>query len=111
MLMGYDGRWSIAEAWAKLSDITGREDNINKNRFMRWIENKIDWDVFYSRSQEFLKLCKINGIQFSRCSLFNAIKLRDITQQKLEDGSYLTMPKTEFFHIALAIEFTESAKY
>jgi hypothetical protein len=77
--------------------MTGREDNINKNRFMRWIQNKIEWDDFYSRTQEFLKLCKINHIHFSQRSLFDAIKLRDNTQKKLEDGSYLTMPKTDFF--------------
>lgn len=111
MLLGYDGRWSIAQAWAKLSDMTGREDNINKNRFMRWVQNNIEWEDFYSRTQEFLKLCKKNDIHFSQRSLFNAIKLRDNTQKKLEDGSYLTMPKTDFFHVALAIEFTEAIKF
>lgn len=111
MFMSYDGRWSISEAWAQLSDITGRKDNINKNRFMRWISNKLDWEDFYSLTQEFLKLCKINDIHFSQRSLFEMIKLRDTTQKKLEDGSYLTMAKTDFFHIAIAIEFTEAAKY
>ncbi|EML8490066.1 hypothetical protein WAB73_003296 [Salmonella enterica subsp. enterica] len=110
MRMTFDGRWSVAQCWAKLSDKTGHKDNINQHRFTRWTKMTDDWDTFYCRTQEFLKLCKLNGFVFSRRSLYEAIKCRDTTQKKYEDGSYLKMPKTEFFNIAMMIEFTQESK-
>ncbi|ECB3807407.1 hypothetical protein GUQ16_001943 [Salmonella enterica] len=110
MRIRFDERIHIAKCWAMLSDKTGHENNINKNRFKRWTHLTDDWEQFYQHTQEFLRLCKIDEINFSRRSLFEAIKQRDITQKRYEDGTYLQMEKTEFFNVAMMMEFLDSSK-
>ncbi|EBJ8048117.1 hypothetical protein D0P01_24215 [Salmonella enterica] len=60
---------------------------------------------------EFLKLCRLKGLNFSHESLYDVIKMRDKTMKKYEDGSYLRTPKPELFNIAMWIEFSESSKF
>lgn len=108
--IGYDDTHSVAECWARLSDLTGKKENINLNRFYRWIHPTESWDSFFKRTQEFIKLCKKYKCQFSHESLYNAIALRDNTQRKCENGQRMELNSTDFFNIKTAIEFTEARK-
>ncbi|HAD0571312.1 TPA_asm: hypothetical protein G0M21_16645 [Salmonella enterica subsp. enterica serovar Typhimurium] len=111
MFIRYDGRWSVAQCWANLSDSTNHKNNINESRFKKWAAMNNDWSDFYRRTQEFLKLCNLKGLNFSHESLYDVIKMRDKTMKKYEDGSYLQVPKPELFNIAMWIEFSESSKF
>lgn len=110
MKINFDARFSIVHCWALLSDKTGHDNNINEHRFERWTHLKDDWDVFYQRTQEFLRLCKMSHFNFSRQSLYNAVVQRDMTQKSYEDGTYLKMPKIDFFNIKMMAEFFEARK-
>lgn len=110
MSTGYDSRFSIVQCWARLSDGTEHDNNINQRRFKRWAKMPDDWNTFYRRTQEFLKLCKLKGLNFSHESLYNVVKERDETIKKYEDGTYVKVPKTKLFNIAAWVEFSEESK-
>lgn len=110
MYIRYDGRWSVARCWANLSDSTHHANNINESRFKKWVALNNDWSNFYRMTLEFLRLCKLKGFTFSHESLYDAIKMRDNTMKKYEDGSYLRVPKPELFNIAMWVEFSEASK-
>lgn len=110
MKTGFNGRYSIAGCWALLSDKTGHNNNINEHRFQRWIRLQEDWEFFYQRTQEFLRLCKLSGFSFSRQSLFDAVVQRDITLKSYEDGTYIKMPKMELFNIKMMAEYLDASK-
>lgn len=112
MNIEFDGRYTIAEAWAALSDSTHQDNNIHLHRFQKWVlmTASSDWEMFYQRTTEFLKLCKLNKIRFSRGSLYEAVAMRDETARRYEDGSYRDVNKTDLFNIAMSVEFFEKSK-